>query len=353
MRTSVAAISHPHDTVTVGLRTDSPHLAEFFRANWARAPDDAHPEATVTALRADAQYYGLPPSLNGVRWYSEAHKHIFYLGHESYANLKITVRGLCSHLDTEDILWVHGCVMKVDLGQAATGVLIIGRSGGGKTTLTAAVRRVLGDNVRIVNDDWGAVSLRTLCAASTDESLLHMKYMSVATLRPDLQTSPIGYPSEHFNGNRCDPVARLLISPVDVFGASGLCRSTKLDLVVLLRRTGETLPGITEANSDVVDIIANGEYSDYYQAVERFFNGSLFLLSAVDDKRQRALVSHLIQRVPTVVLGNVEVPELVARRLIEHIERLEPSLPTARHAPSPAIRARSISSEEISGHRSV
>jgi hypothetical protein len=227
---------------------------------------------------------------------------------------------LCSQLHHENVVWLHGCSLRLDVTGLPQGVLILGRSGGGKTTITATLRRMLGNRVRVVNDDWGAASLATLSTVYTGETALHMKYMSVNAHDPGIQPKPSDFPSEHYSANPTDPVPRLLIPRTRVFGPDGVAELSPLTAVILLLRSGSARPGISDLGSDPVRLIEAGEYSDYYDSVEPFFNGSLFLWSDVQAARQRALYRTLLSRIEIVGLGNVEYPEAVASRLLSYLE---------------------------------
>ena len=77
----------------------------------------------------------------------------------SYRLAKVCVRGICSAVSGEDLVFVHGCTLSVGAGPAGAAVVITGSSGAGKTTLVAGLLRHREYPVAVLNDDWGAVSL--------------------------------------------------------------------------------------------------------------------------------------------------------------------------------------------------
>jgi len=171
----------------------------------------------------------------------------------------------------------------------------------------------------MTNDDWGAVSLASRTTCHTGEQFLHMKYLSVATLRPELRVNPNSHTSEHFSGDPYDPVARLLISPYEVFGSAGLAPTNTIDLVVVLRRAAGVRPGLRALGPDPTSMVEAGEYSEYYEGVERFMNGSLILASQEDVAQHRKHYDELFARLPAVELANVESADSVADRLLNYL----------------------------------
>jgi len=130
--TATAAIRHPEGDSFVTLKTDSIHLHSMFRKNWAKAPSDMKPDSTIIALRRQAEDYGFTTDMNHVRSYCRATRTILYFQQESYANLKISVRGLLSQSPPGTIAWFHGCSMRLRFHDHSFGLLAIGRSGAGK-----------------------------------------------------------------------------------------------------------------------------------------------------------------------------------------------------------------------------
>ncbi len=326
-----ARVQHPHGSVVIELKTDSAHLDYFFRNNWLQAAPDSAPDGSIVALRGDAESYGLDQSLDGARHYHRTLRKVLYLAQEAYANLKVTVRGLCSEVCDDPLIWLHGCSLRIDLGSGMLGVVLLGRSGGGKTTITAALRRMLGNKVCVINDDWGAASLKTAATVYTGETRLHMKYISVNAHDPGIRPTPQKFPSEHYSQDPTDPVPRLLIPRSRVFSQAGIADSAPLTAAVLLQRAGHVRPGISELGDSALDQLERGEYSDYYNSVEQFFNGSLFLSGRVRRERHKKLYSALLNQTNLIALGNVEPPDAVATRLLDYINNSNLASASAHH----------------------
>ena len=166
---------------------------------------------------------GLMTRWDGARWWSREHKMMVVFGFGSYRLAKVCVRGICSAVSGDDILFMHGCALSVGAGTDRRGVVITGSSGAGKTTLVAGLLRHPEYAAAVLNDDWGAISLSRGDSVSTGERMLHMKTGSVLALRPGFFTSaPAGSYSRDLSER--DRAARMLVSPESVYGRHGAPR---------------------------------------------------------------------------------------------------------------------------------
>lgn len=239
--------------IAVQLDTDCPHSANFFRLNWPE-PRAWHSQvdARLVAYRLSAECYGLPPACDTAILISPDARCAVLSRASFYTKLKTAMRVLCSAHAPPDQLYLHGC--SVDLG--GRGLLICGPSGAGKTTLALAIMSRVGRVARVVNDDWGALSLLTFRAAFTGEASLHMKYRTVVALAPGLTTDPEIYPSECYSALPADPVARLMIPREDVFGSDRIASATTVEQVLFVSRTEPNAPfcrQLTERDVGVFD----------------------------------------------------------------------------------------------------
>ena len=185
----LVSIGVPAGRIVVAFVSDSARLSRMFAANWAPAGTGAQPDATLCALARPARGYGLDGRWDQARWWSREHKMMVVFGFGSYRLAKVCVRGICSAVSGDDIVFVHGCALSIGAGPARRGVVITGSSGAGKTTLVAGLLRHPDYPVAVLNDDWGAVSLAHGDSVSTGERMLHMKTGSVLALRPGFFTA--------------------------------------------------------------------------------------------------------------------------------------------------------------------
>jgi hypothetical protein len=138
----LASVRAPAGRIVLGLVSDSTRLSGMFAANWAPAGTGRQPDATLYALSRPACAYGLDDRWDAARWWSRDHKMMLVFGCGSYRLAKVCVRGICSAVSGDDMVFVHGCALSLGAGPGPRqGVVITGRSGAGKTTLVAGLLR--------------------------------------------------------------------------------------------------------------------------------------------------------------------------------------------------------------------
>ena len=140
----LASICIPGGRVVVAFISDSVILSRMFAANWAQAEAGQEADATLYALARPARGYGLDRKWDGARWWSRDRKMMMVFGFGSYRLAKVCVRGICSAVSGDDVLFMHGCALSVGTGTDRHGVVITGSSGAGKTTLVAGLLRLGG-----------------------------------------------------------------------------------------------------------------------------------------------------------------------------------------------------------------
>jgi hypothetical protein len=304
--------------IILTLCTDSEHLAKFFSMNWPAHVSSEKSDAVIYALKGNAESYQLSPTFNGPRWFCPKTKQVWVFGNEYYGNLKVTVRGLCSELASDEQMFLHGCAMAID----GHGLVLSGISGAGKTTTTAALLKALGTRLKIVNDDWGPFSLTDGKLCFTKEPYLHMKYPSVKTLIPALEISPALYVSESFYGDTSHPHARLLIDPQKVFGQNGLQDTAILKMFVVVTRDLEKPAEMRPLSLEDMPLLEQGIYSRIYDRTERFFNGSLLLTNEISLKRESDRYRTLVQNFPCFIVNNSGTPEETAEHILLTLKRV-------------------------------
>lgn len=308
------------EQIVLSLHTDSAHLAKFFAANWRADTSSVKPSAIITALKGNAELYGLAKEFNKSRWFCPKTRQVWIFGNEFYGNIKITVHGLCSELTPPEQMFLHGCSMAID----GRGVVLSGVSGAGKTTLTAALRQIFGSRIQIVNDDWGPCSLLDGQLQFTGEPHLHMKYPSVHTLAPHMEINPNSHPSENFSGDIDDPRARLLIAPHQIFGHTGLQTKTKLRMFVVVTRDPRIPAGVRSLSRQDVALIKQGKYSRFYGRTEWFLNGSLFIVDKTSQECEVDRHRMLLENFPCIIVNNIVESEKTAELILTELEKLAP-----------------------------
>ena len=288
--------------------SDSARLSGMFAANWAPAETDAEPDATLYALARPACAYGLDRRWDAARWWSRDHKMMVAFGFGSYRLAKVCVRGICSAVSGDDILFLHGCALSVGAGAGRRGVVITGSSGAGKTTLVAGLLRHPEYAAAVLNDDWGAISLSRGDSVSTGERMLHMKTASVLALRPGFFASASAGSYAPDLSER-DRAARMLVSPEAVYGTAW---STSANGGGPRGRGGAGARGLAAARPGQARrqgcSRAEGDVGLIHHH-EAFFNGSLILTAEDDELREQRRYRQLLDRTAVSWINNCSSPD--------------------------------------------
>jgi hypothetical protein len=302
-----AAIGVPEGQIVVALVSDSTRLGCMFAANWAPAETGREPDATLYALVRPAAWYGLDGRWDRARWWSRAGKTMAAFGCGTYRLVKVCIRGMCSAVSADGIVFLHGCALSVGAGTARRGVVITGSSGAGKTTLVAGLLQHPAVRVFVLNDDWGAISLTTRSTASTGERMLHMKSSSVVALRPGFfTTTPPG--SYARDASEPDRAARVLVPPESVYGAAWDTTGTVVEHVaVVVREPAGWLP--PPQTSEAARVLQSQGGTGFTRHHEAFFNGSLILATGDDKAREEQRYRRLLDHTTLSWINNCTTPE--------------------------------------------
>jgi len=313
----LASVCVPGGRIVVAFVSDSARLSGMFAANWAPAETDAEPDATLYALARPACAYGLDGRWDAARWWSRDHKMMMAFGFGSYRLAKVCVRGICSAVSGDDILFLHGCALSVGAGADRRGVVITGSSGAGKTTLVAGLLRHPEYAAAVLNDDWGAISLSRGDSVSTGERMLHMKAGSVLALRPGFFTSaPAGSYSRDLSER--DRAARVLVSPGSVYGTAWSTSATVVEHVaVVVREPADWLPPGREG--EAIRALESGGEVGLAHHHEAFFNGSLILTAEDDKLREEQRYKRLLGRTAVSWINNCGSAEDLVRNFISAV----------------------------------
>lgn len=314
----LASVCVPGGRVVLAFVSDSALLSRMFAANWAQAEAGQEPDATLYALAGSACRYGLDRRWDGVRWWLRDHKTMVVFGFGSYRLAKVCVRGLCSAVSGDDIVFMHGCALSVGARTGRRGVLITGSSGAGKTTLVAGLLRRPECSVAVLNDDWGALSHDSGTLVSTGERMLHMKTCSVLALCPGFfATAPAGsYSSdlsEHDHQN-----ARMLVPPESVYGTAWSTAATVAEHVaVVVREPADWLP--PRGQNETVRALESEGDTRLIHHHEAFFNGSLILTTEKDKLREERRYTQLLNRTTVSWINNCSTPEALVNNFISAV----------------------------------
>ena len=310
----LASVSVPAGRIVLAFVSDSARLSRMFAANWAQAGPGRQPDAVLYALARPAGGYGLDGRWDGARWWSREHKMMVVFGFGSYRLAKVCVRGICSAVSGDDMVFMHGCALSLGAGPDRRGVVITGASGAGKTTLVAGLLRHPEYSVAVVNDDWGAVSLRRGDSVSTGERMLHMKTGSVLALRPGFFTAASAGSYSRDLSER-DRAVRMLVAPESVYGSAWSTAATVVDHVaVVVREPADWLPPGREG--ETVRALESEDDATLSHHHEAFFNGSLILTTEHDKLREERRYRRLLDRTTASWINNCGTSEALVDNFI-------------------------------------
>ena len=314
---ALASVFLPAGRIVVAFISDSSRLSRMFADNWAPAAAGQHPDATLYMLAGPASGYGLDEALDGARWWSHGGKTMAVFGSGSYRQAKVCMRGVCSAVSGDDVVFMHGCALSIGAGSHRRGVVVTGSSGAGKTTLVATLLKRDEYSLKVLNDDWGAVSLSSGNSVTTGERMLHMKASSVRALRPGFFTrAPRGSYSPDLS--EPDSGARLLVSPEAVYGPRWDSRSFVVDHVVVIVREGAGwMP--PHGKDDVIRALKGVGQLDSSQHHEAFLNGSLILGTPSDELREERRYQRLLDRVTVSWINNCGSAEELAGKFLSAV----------------------------------
>jgi CobW/HypB/UreG, nucleotide-binding domain len=316
---ALASVRVPTGRIVVAFVSDSARLTNLFADHWAQAGADQEPDATLYALAAPACRYGLDDTWDGARWWSQTGKTMAVFGCGSYRLAKTCIRGICSAVSGDDVMFLHGCALSLGAGNERRGVVITGSSGAGKTTLVAKLLQRSGYPITVLNDDWGAVSLSSGDLVNTGERRLHMKSKSVLALRPDFfESAPRS--SYLYDFSEPDWTDHLLVSPDSVYRARWNTRGAVIKhVVVILRERPGWVP--PRPNGEVVRVLKSGGYSEYFHRHESFFNGSLILRTAKDELREEQHYQRLLNHASLSWINNCGSPDELVDGFISAVSK--------------------------------
>jgi hypothetical protein len=305
---ALASVGTPAGRIVLAFVSDSARLSRMFAANWAPAPTGQQPDATLCALTWPAGGYGLDGRWDQARWWSREHKMMVVFGFGSYRLAKVCVRGICSAVSADDMVFMHGCALSIGADTDRRGVVITGSSGAGKTTLVAGLLRHPRYPVTVLNDDWGAVSLARGDSVSTGERMLHMKTGSVLALRPGFFTrAPAGsYWPDLSERDR----SRMLVPPESVYGPAWSTAATVVrHIAVVVREPANWLPPGRQSES-LSALESDGDPGLIHHH-EAFFNGSLILTTECDKSREEQRYRQLLDHTRVSWINNCSTPEVL------------------------------------------
>jgi hypothetical protein len=147
--------------------------------------------------------------------------------------------------------------------------------------------------------------------------MLHMKTGSVLALRPGFLTSaPSGSYARDLSER--DRAARMLVSPVSVYGSAWSTAATVVDQVaVVVREPADWRP--PDREGETVRALASEGGTTLIHHHEAFFNGSLIMAAEQDKLREERRHRRLLGRATVSWINNCGTPEALVDTFIRAI----------------------------------
>lgn len=236
-------------------------------------------------------------------------------GVENYSALKIAIRGVLSDAGIENTIFVHGCSFELHTKGIKRGIVLVGASGAGKTTLVSSLINREDMDFYIVNDDWGAMSLSEKLLISTQEKLFHMKLNSIMSLNPQFKKEALLMEEKYRDGFRG------FADPAEVY-PHRIQTATAEMWVILIRDTKDQHFFKCINCDEAADIMMKGSYSAFYCQNERFMNGALILDSEDTIRLHHKLLCDALQNMKIVLINNTGSPKDLHHDFIQALNQI-------------------------------
>ncbi len=318
--------------IIIQLRTNDPHLIDFWIENWFPAAlDGVRPHGTIYAAMG-------VPNEKPYAYYNSETKTAIFLNTNYYGQCKSWALGIVADIMEiqHDIHSLHSAV--IDVG--GTGVCIIAPTGTGKSTTSYGLVLSM-PNARMHSDDWTYVDyIGDRASASISERKFYIR-TDIAAKFPKI--------AEIFNRCKLEnvkdedyaafPNSRAILDPLWIGGPDKFIYTTRIRVVVLLRRD-ETSPAEVKLDSDeAIKVLKEGAYmvlpgsgskEDWGKIkYEPWYNPYLLVRNEQREQMQTDFFHRLFDIAPCYILNTgVEKPhqtqERVKRMIKEVSEKVKP-----------------------------
>lgn len=318
------------DGIIIKLKTNDPHLIDFWIENWFPAPLDAMPHGTIYAVTG-------VPGEKPYAYYNTETKTAIFFNTNYYGQCKSWALGIAADIMEmqHEIHSIHGSV--VDVG--GTGVVMIAPTGTGKSThsygLTLNIK-----NARMHSDDWCYVEYIGGEKGRASAYISERKFY----LRTDIaKTYPVM--GELFKRCKVENVkdgdfaafgnSRVILDPYWIGGTEKFVDTTRLRAVILLRRDDEHDPEVKLKQDDAIEVLRKGEYmvmpgagpeKDWGKIKkEPFYNPYLLVRGQHREDLQINFFTKLLEFAPCYILNtgiqSVEQTQARIREIVKEVSK--------------------------------
>jgi hypothetical protein len=318
------------DGIIIQLRTNDPHLIDFWIENWFPADLKAMPHGTIYAVT------GVPDE-KPYAYYNTETKTAIFFNTNYYGQCKSWALGIVADIMEmqHDIHSIHGGV--VDIG--GTGIVIIAPTGTGKSTHSYGLTLNI-PNARMHSDDWCYVEYIGGEKGRASAYISERKFY----LRTDIaKTYPVM--AELFKRCKLENVvdgdfaafgnSRAILDPYWIGGPEKFIDTTRLRAVILLRRDEEHPPEVKLSPDDAIEILRKGEYmvmpgagpkKDWGKIKrEPFYNPYLLVRDKHREELQINFFSRLLRFASCYILNtgvqSIEETQARIRRIVKEVSQ--------------------------------
>jgi len=262
--------------VIVQLRTNSPHLVDFWIDNWypAELESDLVPHGVIHAVKKVENH-------EPYAYYNSESKSAFFFNNAYYGMVRGWALGIVADISERlyDVHSIRASCLDVD----GEGVLIIGATGTGRSTISYGLLE--DEKVRIHSDDWVFMRYReTEAIADISERKFYMRtnlaetYPDLATLFTRSKCENVTEKREDCNHRQCterdncplqtnaqyclwgNKNARAIVDPNWIAGPDRYTRRTRVKHVIILRRDPVS-PAFEDLETEqAVKLLETGRY---------------------------------------------------------------------------------------------
>ncbi len=262
--------------VIIQLRTNSKHIYGFWMENWypAELESDLEPHGLIVAVKG-------VPDQEPMAWYNSESKTAVFLNANYYGMVRGWALGIVADI-SERLYDVHS-VRASCIDADGRGVLIIGPTGAGRSTVTYGL--LADERVRIHSDDWVFLRYRDKNAiADISERKFYMRtdiaetFEEFAELFSRSRCENVAVSKEDCDNEKClagdDCIlqknadhcfigfsnSRGIVDPNWIGGPQKYVRRTNIERVIILKRDPVSPPVASMEPDEAVHYLATGRY---------------------------------------------------------------------------------------------
>jgi len=274
--------------------SDSEEWEDQWDENWFFIDENLRSHAKLFSIKSGSDAKGIPTV-----YYDPLSRTAFFENNDYYGWLKSVALSLMGDVfeDNHKIFSCHSALLKVN----KKGVMIIGPSGTGKTTLSYGLLKEKGS--KIVSDDWFYFKF-------LNGSVIGYRSEKNTYIRADLSQTWDEY-KDIIKYAKIDNKGRAIVNLSKVVGKEKLIENTEIEKVVILRREkGKPIAERVKAKDALKTMIKND-----------FFNPHILQHTEWKKKIRKEAFEQLLTKTEILLLNTLETPYETLNRILNFIEK--------------------------------